>query len=228
MPPPISWLAASARDKKGRHSCRYGGLRLARCPDLFAQRLMDFREYAAKETTELVARLTTSATQAAEQAVKVAAAKAQKVADGLRDQVQAAAKEQSATAAQLKDARTQAERLQTELQAAGERIDLATRQLDDARKAAEKLEASRTELTAARDEQARARKEAEADLRKTREVVETLRGEISSAMKTLEKAAGGPGGAEETAASAHGQAQAADAKLAAVNELFKKSSARVK
>lgn len=189
---------------------------------------MDFREYAAKETSELAARLTKSATLAAEQAVKQAEEKAQKAADALREQLQAAIKDKTATAAQLKEAHAQSERLQSELQATTERVEAASRQLAEARKAAEKQDALRADLTAARDEQARARKEAETDLRKTREVVESLRAELASAMKTLEKAAAERLASEEAAAAAHSQSQAAEAKLAAVSDLFQKSASRVK
>lgn len=189
---------------------------------------MDFREYAAKETSELAARLTKSAALAVEQAVKQAEEKAQKAADALREQLQAAVKDKTATAAQLKEAHAQADRLQAELHATTERVEAASRQLAEARKAAERQEALRADLTAARDDQARARKEAEADLRKTREVVESLRAELASAMKTLEKAAAERLASEEAAAGAHSQSQAAEAKLAAVSELFQKSAARVK
>ncbi len=217
---------------------------------------MEFREYAANEASELAARLTKAATTAAELAVKQARDEAQKVADGLRGQLDAAVKEKSATAAQLKDsqgqfkesqaqlkesqaqtervrgelktANEQTDRVRGELKTAGERIEAAGRQLDDARRTAEKLEATRVELTAARDDQAAARRTAETDLKKARETADALRGELASAMKTLERAAAERLASEEGAAAAHSHSEAAEAKLVAVTDLLKKSASRVK
>ena len=196
---------------------------------------MDFREYAAKETSELAARLTKAAATAAETAVLQAKDEAQKLADGLRAQLKSADEQKAASAASLKEAQaslkeahTQVERLRGEVKAATDRVEGASRQLDEARKAAEKLETVRGELAAARDEQAAARKTAEAELRKTQETVESLRAELASAMKTLEKAATERLAAEEAAAAANSASQAADVKLAAVTDLFKKNAGRVK
>ena len=97
---------------------------------------MDFRDYAAKETSELTARLTKAAAAAAEQAAKHVSDEAQKVADGLRAQLQTAAKEKAGTAALLKDAHAQSDKLQADLRASGERVEAASRQLEDARKTA--------------------------------------------------------------------------------------------
>jgi len=189
---------------------------------------MEFREFAAKESSELAARLTKAATAASEQAVKHARDEAQKVADGLRDQIQAAVKEKTATAALLKDAQTIGERLRGELRATTERVEAAGRQLDETRKTVEKLEAARTELTAARDEQSAARKIADADLRKARETVDALRTEIANTTKGFERAVTERLTAEESAAAAHSQSQAAEAKLAAVTDLLTKSASRLK
>jgi hypothetical protein len=189
---------------------------------------MDFRDYAAKEASELAVRLTKAAAAATEQAAKHVGDEAKKVADGLREQLQAAVKEKVATAAQLKDAQAHTERVRAELNAATERVEVAGRQLAEARKTAEKLEAARSDLSAARDEQARARRDAEADLRKTREVVESLRVELASAMKTLDKAAAERLASEEAAAAAVSHSQAAEAKLGAVTDLLGKNASRVK
>ena len=110
------------------------------------------------------------------------------MADGLRDQIQAAVKEKTATAALLKDAQTLGERLRNELKATTERVEAAGRQLEEARKTVEKLETARTELTSARDEQSAARKTAEGDLRKARETVDALRAECDG-RKSLERTA---------------------------------------
>ena len=189
---------------------------------------MDFREYAAKETSDLAVRLTKAATAAAEAAVGQAKEEAQKVAEALRAELKTAGDQHTATAAALKDAQAQIERLRADLKAATDRVETASRQLAEARKAAEKLEAVRGELTAARDEQAAARKTAETDLRKTHETLESLRGELASAMKTLEKAAAERLAAEEAAAAATSASEAAEVKLAAVTDLFTKSAGRVK
>lgn len=189
---------------------------------------MDFRDFAAKESSELVARLAKAAAGETEQAVKVARDEGQKTADGLRGQLETATKEKTATAAQLKDAQANVERLRGEVKSATDRIDVASRQLDEARKNAERLETARTELTSARDEQAGARRAAEADLKKARDTVDSLRAELASAMKTLERAAQERLSAEESGAAAHSQSQAAEAKLTAVSDLLTKSASRVK
>lgn len=200
---------------------------------------MDFREYAANETSELAARLSAAATAAVEQAVqhvqdeaqKVADAlryDAQKVAEALRSDLRTAVEEKTATEKVLKDALVQNERVRTDLKATAERVEVASRQLDEASRTAEKLEASRTELAAARDEQAAARIAAETELRKTRETADALRVELASAMKTLEQAAAERMASEEAAAAANSHTQAAEAKLAAVTDLLTKSAGRVK
>ncbi len=189
---------------------------------------MDFREYAAKEASELAARLTRAAATAAELAAKHAGDEAQKLSDALRKKLDAAIEEKTAAATALKEARGESERLRGELKVAGDRVEAASRQLEESRRTAEKLEAVRAEVSAARDEQAAARKTAETDLRKARETTDTLRGELASAMKTLEKAAAERLASEEAAAAAHSQSQAAEVKLAAVTDLLKKNAARVK
>jgi hypothetical protein len=189
---------------------------------------MEFREFAAKETSELAARLAKAAATGTELAVKQARDEAQKVADGLREQIQAAVKEKTATAGLLKDAQTLGERLRNELKATTERVEAAGRQLEEARKTVEKLETARTELTSARDEQSAARKTAEGDLRKARETVDALRAEIATTTKSLERATAERMAAEEAAAAAHSHSQAAEAKLTAVTDLLTKSASRVK
>jgi hypothetical protein len=205
---------------------------------------MDFREYAAKETSELAARLTKAAAviaeqtakhaaeqaskQAAEQAAQHARDEAQKVADGLRAQLKTATDEKAAVAASLKEAQTQAERLRGELKSTTDRVETTARQLEDARKTADKLEAARAELTAARDEQAAARKAAEGEVRKAREAADGLRTELAGATKALEKATAERLESDEASAAAHSQSQAAEVKLTAVTDLLKKNAGRVK
>lgn len=189
---------------------------------------MDFRDYAAKEASELGARLAKAAATATEQAVQQARAEAQKAADALRAQLKTAGDEKAAVAASLKEAQAQVERLRGDLKSTTDRVENASRQLEDARKTAEKLETARAELGAARDEQAAARKTAETDLRKTRDAVDALRTQLAGATTALEKAASERLASDEAAAAAHSQSQAAEAKLAAVTDLLKKNAARVK
>jgi len=189
---------------------------------------MDFREIAAKEASELAGRLTKAAATATELAVKQARDEAQKVADGLRSQIDAAAKEKAASAAALKDAQAAGDRLKAELKSTTERVDVTTRQLEDARKNAEKADAARAELTAARDEQTAARRAAEGDLRKARETVDSLRTELGNATKSIERANAERLSSDEASAAAQSQSQAAEAKLSAVTDLLKKSAASVK
>ncbi|HEY2435157.1 MAG TPA: hypothetical protein VGI12_20980 [Vicinamibacterales bacterium] len=189
---------------------------------------MEFRDYAAKETSDLASRLTEAARAAAEHAARQVSDEAQKVADGLRAQIEAASVDKAAIAELLEGAQAHGERLQQELRSATERIDAASRQLDEARVTAERLEGARTDLSAARDAQAAARKAAEAELRGAREAVESLRAELASAMQTLDQAATERMASEEAAAAAHSQTQASEAKLTAVTDLLAKGAAKVK
>src|SRR6187200_504711 len=125
---------------------------------------MDFRELAAKETSDLAVRLTKAAQTAADLAAKRAGDEAQKVADGLRGELQAIVKQKMALAASLKEAQAQSDSLRGELKSAVDRGETASRQLAEARKANEALEQSRDQVVAARDEHARARTGLEADL----------------------------------------------------------------
>ena len=106
---------------------------------------MNFREYAAKETSDLAARLTEAAATAAEHAAKHAAAEAQKITDALREQFDAAVAEKTAIAAQLHETRTHAGQLQSQLQEAhahGERLQA---DLHEAHARAERQQAELTE-----------------------------------------------------------------------------------
>ena len=200
---------------------------------------MEFADYAAKEAADLVARLSKNAAaladQAARQAAKQAADEGQKVADGLRAELQAAAKEKMSLGASLKETKAQVESLRGELKTAVERGEAVSRQLADARKtneqlenAKEQLENAKEQLTAARDEQTKARFTAEADLAKTREILEAARAELAKANKRLEQAIADKAATDEASSVAHSQAEAAEAKLLAVTDLFKQSAARVK
>jgi hypothetical protein len=211
---------------------------------------MEFRDYAAREVTELAERLTKAAATAVDLAAKKAADEGQKaaeclraemqatikkvsedgqkVAETLRGELQATVKQKMALTASVKEAQAQLETVRGELKTVTERGDVASRQLAEARKANEKLEALRDDLTAERDEIARARVASEAELKKTREALEGTRAELTSALKKVEKAVADRAAVEEAASVAHSQAEAAEAKLSAVTDLFKQGSARVK
>jgi hypothetical protein len=181
-----------------------------------------------KDVADLVTRLTKAAAAAAEQAAKQVADEAQKTGDALRAELQAAVKQKMATAASLKEAQALAESLRGELKTATERGEGVSRQLGEARKANEKLEAARAELTASRDELARAKTAADGELRTTRATLDGLRTELGVATKGLAKALADNAALEESASAAQSHSQASEAKLAAVTDLFKQSSARVK
>src|SRR3954463_11476758 len=149
---------------------------------------MDFRDFAAKETHDLVARRSKAANAAADQAAKQVADEGQKVAEGLRNELQTIVKQKMALAAAVKEARAKPETVRGELKVAIERGEVASRQLAESRKTNEKLEKERGELVSARDEQARARATAEADLRKTREALDAARSETGAAQKKLQQA----------------------------------------
>jgi len=193
---------------------------------------MEFADYAAKEAADLVGRLTKNAAaladQAAKQAAKQAADEGQKVAEGLRSELQTAAKEKMAVSAALKEAKAQADSLRGELKTAIDRGEAVSRQLAEARRVNEQLEDTKEQLTAARDEQTKARFSAEADLGKTREAVEATRTELARVKKQLEQAIADKAITDEASSVAHSQAEAAEAKLLAVTDLFKQSAARVK
>jgi hypothetical protein len=189
---------------------------------------MDFRELAAKETSDLAVRLTKAAQTAADLAAKRAGDEAQKVADGLRGELQAVVKQKMALAASLKEAQAQSDSLRGELKSAVDRGETASRQLAEARKANEALEQSRDQVVAARDEHARARTGLEADLRTVREALEGANRNLAATNQQLEKAVVERAASEEAASVVHSHAEASEAKLAAVTDLFKQSQARVK
>jgi hypothetical protein len=211
---------------------------------------MDFHDYAAREATELAGRLTKAAAKGAELAaaraadegrkalealraelqgaLKRATEDGQKIADALRAELQDTVKQKMALTASVKETQAQLETVRGELKTATDRGEVASRQLAEARKTNEKLETLRDELTLARDDEARGKTAAEAELRKTRDLLESTSKALDAAGKKLEKAAGDRAALEEAVSVAHSQSEAAEAKLAAVTDLFKQSAARVK
>jgi len=200
---------------------------------------MDFRTYAEKETSDLAARLAKMSadlveaaekrvTEDAEKAAEALKAEAQRAAEALRAELQTTVKQKMTVAASLKEAQTQLESIRTELKTANERGEATSRQLAEARKTNEKLESAKNELTLSRDEFAKGRVAVEAELQKTREALEAARGEVAAAAKKVEKITAEKAALEDSVGVAHSAAQAAEAKLAAVTDLFKQSGARVK
>jgi hypothetical protein len=180
------------------------------------------------DVAALVDHLAAAATVAAEQAAKHVSDAARRVQDDLSAQLEAQTRDKDALSLQVKDAQAQADALRTELHQTIQRADAMSDELTQARSALDKLDATRVSLTAARDEEARGRATAETALRTTRELVDALRQELATVGDRLEQAIAERAVAEDATSTAQSQAQAADAKLAAVTDLFKASAARVK
>jgi hypothetical protein len=214
---------------------------------------MDFRAYADKEAAEFVSRLTKASSEAAAEAEKRAAeqakhaaeqakraadeaqkateasrAEALKVADALKAELQAAVKQKMGVTASLKEAQAQIESVRADLKTATERGEGVSRQLAEARKSSERLEKTAGELTAARDELAKARTAVEAELQKARAALQSARADADAAAKNVEKISAEKHAAEEAANTAQHTSEASEAKLVAVTDLFKQSGARVK
>ena len=211
---------------------------------------IEFRDYAAREATELAERLTKASAAAAELAaaraadegrkalealraelqgtIKKVAEDAQKAADTLRAELQATVKQKTSLAATVKDTQEQLDAVRGELKTATERGEVASRQLAEARKTNEKLETVRDDLQHARDDEARAKTAAETELRKTREALDATSKALDAVQKKCDKAVADRVALEEAMSIAHSQSEAAEAKLVAVTDLFKQSAARVK
>ncbi len=180
---------------------------------------MDFRDYAATQTSELVSRLLADSSSTSRLHLARLRAAVDDVigtiesaleASGDRDREVEEVVEQLARAAAThadERAARALEPLQSELTARAEEATLLAGSLEEAQGQVDVL---RSELDAA---QARA---------------EALAAELESARAQLEDALADRLRLEETAAAATSQAEAADAKLEAVTALFKTSNARVK
>jgi hypothetical protein len=136
---------------------------------------------------------------------------------------------------ELKDGHAQTETLRGELSSAAKRAAAIGQELEQVRDAAKDLETERTDLMEerrdlikSRDAEKQARTSADGDLRKTAALLEHTRSELAELAGTLEATVAEKTAAEDAAGVAHSQAQAADAKLAAVTELLKTHAGRVK
>jgi hypothetical protein len=176
----------------------------------------------------LVDHLSAAATVAAEQAAKQVADAAQRVQEDLTGQLEARTKEKDGLLALLREVQTQSEALQNELKHVTQRAEGMDAELTQARSVLEKLEAVRVSLTAARDEEARGRTAAETALRTTRELADAMREELTLTKEHLQRSETERAAAEDAMSISLGQAEAAEAKLSAVTDLFKSSTARVK
>ena len=211
---------------------------------------------AEADIAELVERLTRAAETEAELAAKRVSDEARKIQESLQAQldsqieqntaVGAALKEaqgQSATLnrelgtaraqseilrTELKDAHAQTETLRSELSSAAERAAAVGEELEQVRDAAKELETERRDLIKSRDAEKQARISAEGELRKTAALLEDTRNELAELAGTLDTTVADKTAAEDAASVAQSQAQAADAKLAAVTDLLKTHAARVK
>lgn len=183
---------------------------------------------AERDIADLAERLTKAATEATDLAVKRVADEARKTQDGLRGEIQTLASEKKTAAASLQEIQAKADALKSDLAAATKRVDAVTQELAQARESARKLEADRKDLATARDAEKLSRTTAEGDLKKTRDALEKMRGDLAAASKKLEALAQDKTAIEDAAGVASSQAQAAEAKLGAVTDLLNKSAARVK
>jgi hypothetical protein len=181
-----------------------------------------------RNTNELVDRLTKAANGVAERAARSVSEAAKKVQDDLTAQLQAKIEEKDALVGSLNGAQAESEVLRGELKTALQHAEATGEDLAQARSALEQLEAARLALTAARDDEARGRIAAEQALQTTRELVVALREELGTAIKTAEQAVAEKATAEDAMSGALSQAQAADAKLAAVSDLLKTNAVRLK
>lgn len=188
---------------------------------------MEFRDYAATHTSELITRLLASSTEQSRQhlaklrAALDEATRAVEAAldapplspggdvDGLIDQLTRAA----AAHADEQTARA-VEPLQAEMATHAEEIALLAGSLEESQGQGDLL---RSEIGAARGEADRARSQ-----------IDALQTELEAVRGELEQLSSERARFEETASVAQGQAEAADAKLEAVTSLFKTSNARVK
>jgi hypothetical protein len=203
-----------------------------------------------RENADLIERLTRAASAAAELAAATVSAEARKAQDSLRTELQAQVDRATAAAASLKDAHNKSEALRKEVQAqadalrkdgqaqadalrselagATKRAEATAKELEQVREAAKRLENERRDLARARDTEKLARTSAESDLRKAASLLEKTRAEASALTGALEAAVAERTAAEDAASVAHSQAEAADAKLDAVNDLLKTHAGRVK
>jgi hypothetical protein len=183
---------------------------------------------AEADIAALVERLTKATEAVVERATTRVSDEARKIQESLQADLQSQVDHYKAASVALKEAHAQSEGLRREIASAAKRADAVGRELEQAHDVAKKLDAERRDLTKARDTEKLARTAAEGELRKTAGLLEKTRGELAGLTKTFEAAVADKTAAEDAAGVAHSQAQAADAKLAAVTELLKTHATRVK
>jgi len=215
---------------------------------------MQFSEFAAKETSAVLSRVTAGATESSRQQLRAfraaldTAAKALEAAvekpvnvEGeladLVDRLTKAAASAVDTEAQrvAAEARTVTDALREELATGSKEKETIAAELKDKTKelieagaARKKLEAARAEAVAARDKEAAARAAIDSELRELRTSRDSARAETTATKKRLDAAAAAAARHEEALSEAQSQAQAAEAKLTAMTGLFKANAARVK
>jgi predicted nucleic acid-binding Zn-ribbon protein len=166
--------------------------------------------------------------QAQSEALRTELGDAHAQSAALRSELDAANAQSAALRLQLKEAHTQSETLRGEAASAAKRADALGQELEQTRDAAKKLETERRDLIKSRDTEKLARTAIEGDLRKSAALLEKTRSELAGLAGAHETAMADKTAAEDAAGVAQSQAQAADAKLAAVTELLKSHAARVK
>ena len=188
---------------------------------------MEFRDYAASHTSELITRLLASSTAQSRQQLTALRAALDEAVSAVEAALEAPAPSptgdvdeliQQLTRAASAHAEEQAARavepLQAEIASNADEIALLAGALEEAQTQADAL---RTDTESAR-----------ADAERSRLQLETLRAELESARAQVEEMAAERARFEDAASVAHSQAEAAEAKLEAVTSLFKTSNSRVK
>jgi chromosome segregation ATPase len=183
---------------------------------------------AAQDMADLVERLAEAAETTAALAASQVAEEARKIEESLHAELQAQVNHNKAAAAALQDAQAQADVLRSEIANAAKRADDIGNELEQARDDAKAFEAERRDLINAHDSERIARTAADGEVRKIAGHLEKTRGELADLTGTLEGVMTDKTAAEDAAGVAQSQAQAADAKLAAVTELLKTHAMRVK
>jgi flagellar biosynthesis GTPase FlhF len=155
---------------------------------------MDFQDFASKETSALLERLSAAAAAQAEDARTHARTEAQKIIDGVREelkeraaQLDARTAEKESLDAALKEARAEADAVRAKADAARAEADAARREIGYVRAEAE---AARAETTTAQTATAAARAEADsarADVHKAHADADAARAEADSARADVTK-----------------------------------------
>jgi hypothetical protein len=197
------------------------------------------RPETERDVSALVERLVEASTTVTTENVQRVIDEARGVAEALRGEIDEQREKIAGLEESLRKAQERADALEADLNVERGRIDSVraemneiieshVKELAEARESHTKLESTWHEAVEARDEELRARRTIENELKEVRDSLEASRAEIARFGHELEAAVVERSKLEDAASLAHSQAQAADAKLEAVTGLFKTSAARVK